>query len=524
MPMEEIMRISVSAESPNNTGWFYTDLALPASNLQIADAKQKVRWNGGKESLMLYETIECLPFPEIEDLRLDTTTIKELNYFAKRLAALSDADIVKLRGVFQYLCQEEHFADDLVSVKDLINMTYGLDDVMIASNVGSDVQLGQFVIENDLNEDITDIPDTSLYLLDKAHIGQLQRKNDGGVFVQNCYVVAGAFEMPDVYDGEHIPEEADDDAVFRIKVVMDGYDSPEEAEAIAEWLSLPTSEENADHFAKELFDAESIEDCVCLDIESAIPQMTDAAFRSMAEFDMLNKIADRYSSMSTAEQIKYKAILEAENIDTVGDALRMTEHLSEYELSAQSADAGEFYKEYLAHHLDSRFDPQWLDNVIIGNEGRILLERLGASETAYGFVSARGDSLYKLVSREPTEEKELKTQALTDEKLEVVEVLGQPALFTNGRVTEKGIPDGLYQYELRSGESLSFATVEPHVRVDHAGTIIMGEPLDFSAKGYIELDEDSSPNFSGEEMTMQEFAEEYNRVHSDSPEMGGMSL
>ena len=62
------------------------------------------------------------------------------------------------------------------------------------------------------------------------------------------------------------------------------------------------------------------------------------------------------------------------------------------------------------------------------------------------------------------------------------------------------------------------------MRVDHAGTIIMGEPLDFSAKGYIELDEDSSPNFSGEEMTMQEFAEEYNRVHSDSPEMGGMSL
>lgn len=55
--MEEIMRISVSSESPNNTGWFYTDLALPASNLHIADAKQKVRWNGGKESLMLYETI-----------------------------------------------------------------------------------------------------------------------------------------------------------------------------------------------------------------------------------------------------------------------------------------------------------------------------------------------------------------------------------------------------------------------------------------------------------------------------------
>ena len=35
--------------------------------------------------------------------------------------------------------------------------------------------------------------------------GRLQRDVDGGVFVGNCYVVAGAFEMPHVYDGVHLP-------------------------------------------------------------------------------------------------------------------------------------------------------------------------------------------------------------------------------------------------------------------------------------------------------------------------------
>ena len=110
-----------------------------------------------------------------------------------------------MNGVLQYLCSEKGFADELVSMTDLINMTYGLDSVMIASNVGNDRQLGQFVIDNELNEDVNAIPETSLYLLDLERIGKLQRDVDGGVFVGNCYVVAGAFEMPHVYDGVHLP-------------------------------------------------------------------------------------------------------------------------------------------------------------------------------------------------------------------------------------------------------------------------------------------------------------------------------
>ena len=103
--------------------------------------------------------------------------------------------------------------------------------------------------------------------------------------------------------------------------------------------------------------------------------------------------------------------------------------------------------------------------------------------------------LFEPVPVEAPEAKELKTQAMTDEKLEVVEVLGQTALFTNGRVTQKELPDGLYKYDLREGESIAFATVEPSVAVNHAGTIITKEPIIFGEEGYIEFDDDSSPNF-----------------------------
>ncbi len=84
-------------------------------------------------------------------------------------------------------------------------MTYGLDTVMIASNVGNDEQLGQFVIEEEINEDVASIPENALYLLDRKQIGKLQREIEGGVYVNGFYVVAGDYEMPTVYDGNNAP-------------------------------------------------------------------------------------------------------------------------------------------------------------------------------------------------------------------------------------------------------------------------------------------------------------------------------
>ena len=123
------------------------------------------------------------------------------------------------------------------------------------------------------------------------------------------------------------------------------------------------------------------------------------------------------------------------------------------------------------------------------------------------------------------ETKELKTQTMTDEKFEVVEVLGQTALFTNGKVTQKELPDGLYKYDLREGETIAFATIEPSVAVNHAGTIITKEPIIFGEEEYIGLDDDSSPNFLGDEMSIEEFLNtDFSRDENESQTIGGMQL
>lgn len=81
-------------------------------------------------------------------------------------------------------------ADELVSIKDLINTTYGLETVMIAADVSDDELLGQFVIESELHDDVNSVPDNAVYLLDRKKIGRLQREIDGGIFINDFYIVA----------------------------------------------------------------------------------------------------------------------------------------------------------------------------------------------------------------------------------------------------------------------------------------------------------------------------------------------
>lgn len=525
-PDRKTLQIEVVAENADRSGVYFTVLDLPAMRGRIQDALQRLRATENPVSPFNVSIRESPKLPELTGFTLIAHSLSELNFFARRLASITDEDILLLKGVFRHRMETGLYQNE-ISTKELINLTYGLDAVMIASNVGDDEALGRFVIENGLNEDVDAIPDNSLYLLDLAKIGQLQRKNDSGIFVDGCYVVAGSYEMAEIYDGTHLPEtkEEPEDAVFRLLIAQIPMDGPEKTIGNAEWISLPTTQDKAEEIAHAQNEI-CMEDCVYYDMDSAIPQIDNQVYSCMDHFARLNQIAMQYQAMAEPEQIKYKAMLEAEPHLTMEKALDLTDRLSEYEFTPLPCDEADFFKKYLFHHLDTHMDRMWLSNIATLAEGARLLQRLGATQTEYGILSARGHSLYELVPYEEPE-KILTSQALTDEKLEVVEVLGQTALFTNGRVTEQELPDGLYRYDLREGENLSFATIERNVLVDHAGTILTKAPLDFGGQEYLVFDEDTSPNFLGYDLTPEEFLQaDFTQAdvqeENSAPQMGGI--
>ena len=514
----KIMRLELSVENPVHGGYYYAELLLPAADYELKDAMQKTR-AGGRENTVEVSILECDILPELQDIRLDTFSLDELNFLAKRFVSLTDEEM----PVFYAVTDEVFRAadnDGLVSIKDLINCTYGLDTVPIASGISGPEALGRFAIENGLLSDIDDIPESAIPFLNAEQIGRVQQKNDKGVFAGNYYIPTVHYERPEVYDGVTLPEEEPENAAFLLKVGAYPKSTFSDEDPALHDLCLPADSNELFNVTDKCGEPE-INLCFCYEFYSSIPQITSDMFESMEEIDELNTLAQRIAAMSESEQTKFKAVLNAEDTATLKGALDIAQNLWRYEFAAEPDTADAFFKDYVAENADTRFDNRWLGGLFARNEGERLLGRIGATLTDYGVVSARNGHLFKPVPYDEPEAKELKTQALTEEKLDVIEVLDRRALFSNGRLMPEQIPEGLYAYDLRhSDDGDRFCSIEPKVGVNHGGTVLVRDVLDFGENGYIPLDEDTEPNFLGETMTVSEFAEE--EAQDEAMQMGGM--
>ena len=89
---------------------------------------------------------------------------------------------------------------------------------------------------------------------------------------------------------------------------------------------------------------------------------------------------------------------------------------------------------------------------------------------------------------------------------ELVSVCGQPGLFSNERLTEDDIPNGLFLYHLRNGSNgEQLCAIESNVTVDCSGSIVTGEPLDLGDKGFLIFDDNHTLNFMSENITFGQF-------------------
>lgn len=98
-----------------------------------------------------------------------------------------------------------------------------------------------------------------------------------------------------------------------------------------------------------------------------------------------------------------------------------------------------------------------------------------------------------------------------DRSYQEIEMFGQPALFSNGRLTD--VPEGLFRYDLRGsdydpGEPIC---MERNVVVNHAASIVTAKPIELPEDGRIFLTEENGINFVGGEMTIREFFREHRK-------------
>ena len=104
------------------------------------------------------------------------------------------------------------------------------------------------------------------------------------------------------------------------------------------------------------------------------------------------------------------------------------------------------------------------------------------------------------------------------EKYQQIELFGKPALFSNGRIDRDKLPEGLYVYDLRGSDYDPGmpVTLESHVTVNHAASVITAAPIELPEQGFLYLGEDGL-NFTGGEQTVKEF------WHAQYPEKAKLS-
>ena len=513
MDKRKILTVELVAESPIGSDYFYTTLELPANPAEIEDAMHKARFSNSPTQYRDIHIVDFPLYPILGVSRFDTASIEEYNMLAKALLNITEP---YQEAVFKALVDTVYPSGkkDLIQVKDLYCITQHVNECGVASNVATDFQLGEFVIAQDLNDAIAEIrDDTILELLDLEEVGKLQRMKDRGVFVDNFYVITEGFSIPEDYKMPLSEEEP----YSPIVVELGDYDVLNEPTKKIKCF-LPMDEEMRENAVKEL-GVNSFDDTCITDIQSCIPGV-DTHYLPGNVFDDLNNIAFMYTKLSAMEKITFKALCEAEKPGSLRAYYGVNDRLSEYQMSYYVPDEGNFFKEYLSHHLPIKMDKQWLSTLLTHEEGERLLKALGATKTSYGILPARGQDLYMLVPYDYD-----KSMPITqdDHEYEVIEVCGQTGLYVDNREDSMKVPDGCYRYDFREGDDGDIATLEKSVNVNFGGSLFVKEPIDIPEDGYIEMDEDSSPNFTGDAMTIAEFAETDLSQLNQGEGMGGIS-
>lgn len=119
-----------------------------------------------------------------------------------------------------------------------------------------------------------------------------------------------------------------------------------------------------------------------------------------------------------------------------------------------------------------------------------------------------------------------KIQIANDEQYQEIELFDKLGLFSNGRIARDNLPEGVYCYDLRGSDydPGDPVCVEERVVVNHAGSVLLTEPLELTEDGRLMLTEEKGLNFTGGFSTLSQFLQKQRKDrHTEEVEAESIS-
>lgn len=365
------------ADVPNNDA--YATLDLPVSPWELWDAIEKVRLKDGEELYMEiedYYDFSCLA-PHLSGLDI---TLMELNNLAAHLSELDELQQIGFNGLLQIAVERKRWENaGILTVQDMRDLSVSADCCHVA-DVTDDAQLGRFYAENDFVPEVNGLPNELFEMLDFAKLGKKMRIEEGGVYTGNDYVVQSRNLRTAPPCQKGLPQKPD--YLFRLMLGL----HPDIGDDRTTELDLPASEE-ALAAAQEQLGTLNWENTVVLDYDGIIPNAAIFADLPM-EIEAFNEFAKAVKDIPVRQvQLpKLKALLEQFEVQDIGTAILLAEHLDDYILTPELSSPQETAVDQLRFLLDDAAAERLLPHVNLFTYGNEVIQHDNAALTSYGLL------------------------------------------------------------------------------------------------------------------------------------------
>ena len=359
----------------------YATLELPASPWELWDAMEKVRLKDGEALYMEIDDYYAFEYlaPHLEELDI---SLNELNDLAALLSVLDEVQEAAFEGLFSMDVQKKVNANGgVITLQDLRDLAVSAKtDCYHVVEAADDAQLGRFYAENDFVPELDGISDGVFEMLDFAGIGRMMRHSENGVFVNSLYVLRDG-ELTTAPPVQKTLTEKPG-YLFRLTLGL----HPDIGDARTVTLDLPAAE-------AELLDAQTQlgtlnwENTVVLNYDGILPSA--AFFADLpAELETFNEFAKAVQDIPFPEKQlpKLKALLEQFEVQDIGTAMLLTDHLADYILTPEISSPQETAIDQLHFMTDDHSVELLISHVNLYVYGCDLIREDNAVLSPYGLL------------------------------------------------------------------------------------------------------------------------------------------
>ena len=380
----------------------YAKLELPASPWEVWDAMEKVRLQTDDILYMEIEDYYAFAYlaPHLDGLEI---SLNELNNLAAQLAALDEVQGIAFEGLFSIEVQRKvNASGGIITLQDLRDLAVSAKtDCYHVVDAADDSQLGRFYAENDFVPELDGISDGVFEMLDFAGIGRMMRCGENGVFVGNLYVLQDGELTTAPPVQKTLPEKPG--YLFRLTLGL----HPDIGDERTVTLELPASEKELED-AQERLGTLQWENTVVLDYDGIIPNA--AIFADLPiEIEAFNEFAKSVKDIPVRQvQLpKLKALLEQFEVQDIGTAILLAEHLDDYILTPELSSPQETAVDQLHFMTDDHSVELLISHVNLYAYGCDIIKEDNAVLSPYGLLH-RADYQPMLSPVQQSQEMEMK--------------------------------------------------------------------------------------------------------------------